>query len=117
MRTLLHIARAYALVVAVGFLWGQLFFSTFTLAATLAGVSGVAASILSWMSKGRTLLWPLVVFASVACIVGVCLDVWRYYTELNGPGNYYPWVLVGPLVVVLALIAYAAWEEREPLFI
>lgn len=114
MRVLLHIARAYSVfVAAAGFLFGQLFFGTFEVGATLAGASGVAAGGLSWMNEGKPQLWPLVVLCSTVGIVGVGLDAWRYYAELNIPGNDYAWFLIGPLVAALGLIGHAAWRQRE----
>jgi hypothetical protein len=113
-RHLLHLAWTYAiLVAAAGFLFGQLFFGTFAVGATLAGASGVAAVFLSWLNDGKPRLWPLVVLCSTAGIVGVGLDAWRYYTELNIPGSYYAWFLIGPYVVALVLIGQAAWSRRE----
>jgi len=112
MDALLLISRGYVVVMAaVGFLFGQIFFATFTFGGTLAGVFGVIAGLLGCI-KGNALRNRLVIFACTAATVGVGLDAYHYYKYLDIPGNYYAWVLIGPFVACLALIAMAcAWLQ------
>lgn len=113
MTAILSISRAVvAFVAAAGFLFGQLFSGTFTLGASLAGFMGIAACALSLLSEGKPLLSGFLLVCCAASVAGVGLDVWRYYTELDSPGNYYAWFLVGPYLVALAVIAQAAWVQR-----
>jgi hypothetical protein len=105
MKALLLLVRGYVvLVAAVGFIFGQFFFSTFTFGETVAGVFGVIAGLLGSI-KQNTVRDRLVIFASAAAIAGVGIDSYHYYKYLNMPGNDYAWGIVGPFVAGLALIA------------
>jgi hypothetical protein len=105
MRMTLVFARVYAVLVgAVGFLFGQIFTGDFSLAALLAGVSGVASGLLgvpnTRVERGS---------AAVLCVVGmvgVAMDAFRYYRDLQIPGSYYPWLLIGPFALALFFIGY-----------
>ena len=109
MNALLNIARGYVIFMgASGFLFGQLFFGTFSFAASLAGVSGISAGVLSWRSIERQGVRPFVVLSCIAGVVGVALDALHYYSHLDAPGNYYAWFLNGPFVVALLLIRHSA---------
>ncbi len=83
MNAALNLARAYALVMGAAFLFGQAFTGHFSIAATLAGVSGVLAT-----------------------------DAIHYYRDLDIPGSYYAWFLVAPFVVALVFIGYSSVRRR-----
>jgi hypothetical protein len=105
MKTLLSITRAYVVFVgASGFLFGQLFFGQFSLAATLAGLSGVISGILGRRITTRARLLTSLVCA--AGLAGVAMDAFHYYSELHIPGNYYAWFLIGPFAAGLVFIGY-----------
>jgi rifampin ADP-ribosylating transferase len=114
MNLLLGVARGWALFVgASGFLFGQLFFGQFSIAATIAGVGGVLAGALGGTRQGRRLTLEWFVFSCcVAGVVGVAFDAYDYYKHLNIPGNYYAWFMIGPFVVSLAVIAAMQLRSR-----
>jgi|RhiMethySRZTD1v2_1073278.scaffolds.fasta_scaffold310341_3 hypothetical protein len=110
MNAALNLARAYALVIGAAFLFGQAFTGYFSIAATLAGVSGVLACVLDWLLGDRAR--RVVTVASVAGLVGVATDAIHYYRELDIPGSYYAWFLVAPFVVALVFIGYSSVRRR-----
>ena len=83
MNAALNLARAYALVMGAAFLFGQAFTGHFSIAATLAGVSGVLAT-----------------------------DAIHYYRELDIPASYFAWFLFAPFVVALVFIGYSCVRRR-----
>ena len=102
----LNIARAYVFVIGAAFLFGQAFTGYFSIAATLAGVSGVLACVLDWSFGNRAR--RIVTVASVAGLLGVAADAIHYYRELDIPGSYYAWFLVAPFVGALLFIGYSS---------
>lgn len=94
---------------AVGFLFGQLFAGYFSVAASLAGVAGLACAVGAFVlaaAPHRPVAW--VRWASLATLVGVAMDVASYYMYMAIPGNYYPWLLVAPFAGCVAWVGYAA---------
>lgn len=110
MNAALNFARAYVLVIGAAFLFGQAFTGYFSIAATLAGVSGVVACVLDWLLGNRAR--RIVTVASVAGLLGVATDAIHYYRELDIPGNCYAWFLVAPFVVALLFIGYSSVSRR-----
>lgn len=114
MKAILKAARACAIFVgASGFLFGQLYFGTFSLAATIAGVSGVLAGALSWLADRNARLKRVVFVCCAAGLLGVAMDAYHYYTELHRPGNYYAWFLIGPYIATLLLIGWHALRNDD----
>lgn len=98
---------------AVGFLFGQLFAGHFSVAASLAGGAGLVSAVAAFKlasSAGWAAGWAR--WSALLALLGVALDVLDYYLHLNIPGNYYPWLLAGPFIAALALIAVTAWRRR-----
>ncbi len=117
MSAALSISRALvAFVAASGFLFGQLFFGTFELHATIAGVAGLLAVLLGLVparaGKGPAALAALCCLAALAA-AGV--DVADYYRDYNpNSGSYYPWILVAPFCIgLLVLLFHAIGRVRE----
>lgn len=105
MKLLLSVARVYLIFFgASGFLFGQLFFGQFSWAAMLAGVFGVAGGLLGQRIAVELRLLTIAVCA--AGIAGVAMDAFHYYAELQSPGNYYAWFLIGPYAAALVFIGY-----------
>lgn len=102
-------ASFIAILAAAGFLLGQLFFASFSLPAFIAGTAGLvtAGSTFAMVRKAQ---WARrwVIFGSALALLGVTLDVGRYYLYLDVPGNHYAWELVGPFAGCLAFVAYIA---------
>lgn len=106
---LLGIARCYVIFVgAAGFLLGSVFFNTFFVGALLAGLSGVAAAVSDWFATGRPRINRAVPVLCAGGLIGVALDAFRYYTQLDFPGNYYAWPMIGPFAAALVLLGWAA---------
>ena len=114
MKTLFNILRGYVIFVGgSGFLFGQLFFNNFSLAASLAGFGGVLAAILGWPATNRPGLNSLIVFCAIAGMIGVGMDAYHYYTKLNSSGNYYAWFMIGPYTLFLFVIGLCAALARK----
>jgi hypothetical protein len=84
------------------FLFGQLFAGRLSIAATTAGVCGLAAAVLPVFANERAKRTAaLVCFMSVAGVAG---DAYEYYAHLAIPGNYYAWFLIGPFAAATAFL-------------
>jgi hypothetical protein len=107
MKHLLTVARAYVIFDATtGFLFGQIFFGRFDLAAFVSGVFGLVAGVLSAKRyKHSVVLNRLVLISCLVAIGGVVADAYRYYSAVAVPGNDYHWFLGGLFVVGLVIIA------------
>jgi hypothetical protein len=113
MNIFLNLARGYAIFLgASGFLFGQLLFGSFSVVATLAGVSGVLAGVFSWMPQHKQGIKRFTIPVCAAGIVGVATDAFNYYSRIQVPGNDYAWFLSGLFVAALLLIGYSAFSER-----
>lgn len=107
--TILTIACGIAVFVAgAGFLFGQAFSGIFSLTDSLAGVAGVLAGLLGWRQSANPRVKRFIAACCAVALIGVALDAFRYYSELQRAGNYYPWVLVGPFIASIVLIGYVA---------
>jgi hypothetical protein len=88
MNALLAMARSFVIFIgALGFIFGQLFFGSFSLSATLAGVSGILAGTLSGWIVRCPGLKHVVVACCTAGLVGVALLVaggWGVYASVFG---------------------------------
>ncbi len=108
MGTVLRLARAYVLFMAVVFLLGQVLTGTLSPGGALAGAAGGVAV---WLSR-RLAARPGPRAALGACVaaslLGVGLHAHEYYSAPHARGSYYAWVLVGPFVVALLLLGRGA---------
>ena len=105
MKTRLNVARAYVVFCgASGFLFGQLFFGQFSWAATIAGVSGIVSGLLGRRTAVAARFLTMAICATG--VAGVAMDAFRYYTELDIPGNSFGWFLIGPFTAALIFIGY-----------
>lgn len=103
-----------AFVAGVGFLFGQVFTGFFSVAATLAGVAGLAcAAGAHWLAANPQAQMPWIVWAALLTFIGVAIDVIHYYMYLAISGNYYPWFLVGPFVLCVVWVGLTAYKRRN----
>lgn len=93
-------------VAAAGFLFGQIFNGTFSLAGTLAGIGGLLAGTIRGAARRG-----LVLAGCVMGLAGAALHAWEYYSAPQVSGNYYPWFLTLPFAAGLLLIAWAARHD------
>lgn len=106
---LLATAAFIALISVFGFIFGQLFFATFSLPKSIAGVAGlVSAGTALAMSTGKPWAPSWATWASLLTSLGLVLDAGQFYLYLNSPGNHYPWELVAPLLACLGFVVYVA---------
>ena len=110
MRVALNIARLYVGVVGfAGFLFGQVFVGIFSGVGTVVGITSLLAAIIGGEHKSPTAVREgLVLLACGTGIVGVALDVYRYASEAQIPGDAYAWELVGPFLIALCVLAWGA---------
>ena len=114
MNMLQLLVRGYVvLVAAIGFIFGQLFFSTFTVRETIAGVFGVIAGLIG-SRKGNTLLNGIVLFACGTAIAAVGADAYSYYNGSHVQGNDYAWELLAPFIIGLIFIAMSCAKQLMP---
>jgi len=116
--TLLAIVRAFVgFVATTGFLFSQLYFGTFSLASTVAGVAGLMAALVGSRSFAQTRAGGVVVvMCAVLGVFGVLFSAYEYYTRFTIPGNNFGWFLVGPFLVGLAVIAFSAMPHASQMF-
>ena len=114
MNTFFLLCRGYVIFVAAsGFLLGQLYFNTFELPATLAGVYGLLAGALSGRYAEPFRLRRFLVFlCCLASLFGVALDAYGYYQNSQHSGSYYAWFMIGPFVACLIFIASRLASDR-----
>ena len=115
MKVTLFISACFiALIAAFGFILGQLFFATFSLPKSIAGVAGLLSAGTTFaMSTGSQWAPKWAVWASVLALLGLALDVGQFYLYPHSAGNYYPWDLVAPLSACLVFVAYVAFKRRS----
>jgi hypothetical protein len=105
-----NISRVIIILLGLfGFIFGQLFFNSFSLGSTMAGVFGILAAVL----VGKPIMAfkikiYLVIAFSFLSITGITIDAFNYYIYLNTPGNNFGWHLVAPYIVCLILINWFA---------
>ncbi len=108
MKVAITLSGIYLIIMgAFGYLFGQLFFGDFTLAATMAGVFGVVAGVITVASNSAT-MGRLAFVSCVLAGVGFVIDAHTYYTKYDIPGNDFAWELRGPFVIALLVITYAS---------
>ena len=103
MGRLVIFARIYVAIIGFEFLFGQLFFSTFSVLGSVIGLTAMASAALSSPTSAKGPKY----FAAVCCVVamtGVALQVAEYYSGSRVPGDHYAWELTAPFVAALALL-------------
>jgi hypothetical protein len=113
MKGLIVACRVYVLFLAVfGFFFGQLFFASFKVGATMAGLSGI---VVGFMGAKLTLEGisgaVLVVGLCVLGLVGVGIDAFEYYTKHNIPANDFGWFLIAPYCAALMVLGIPATQK------
>ena len=89
-----------------GYLFGQLFFGTFSAEATLAGLGGIGAALL-WRPiwRQRQKIARGVVALSIIALVGFAAETYEFYRHLNIPGNDFAWWLRAPYLAGILWLA------------
>jgi hypothetical protein len=96
-----------------GFLFGQLFFGSFSLIDSAVGVTGLFATLGALLVVTSNRAGVLTFFSALASFCAVVSGVIRYYVSLDVPGNYYPWHLVVPFLIALLLIGHSGWQSAK----
>ena len=104
------VCRAYIICLgAAGFLFGQFFFSSFEIGATLAGAAGIiVGSMGSKLSSKGGLGAVIEIGICFLGLVGVGIDALGYYTRSHAPGNSYAWSLIAPYSAALLYLSISA---------
>jgi len=103
MRRLVSFARIYVAVVGFSFLFGQFFFSTFSILGSVIGLTAMIGAGCSASDAARSVRY----FAAVVCavaMIGIALQITEYYVRPRTPGDHYAWELVAPLLAALSLL-------------
>jgi hypothetical protein len=103
MGRLIVFARIYAAVIGFSFLFGQLFFGTFSILGSVIGLTAMTGAAISSPKAAQGVRY----FAAVVCVAamtGVALHVAEYYLGSPIQGDQYPWEVTAPFVVALALL-------------
>ena len=105
--------RVYVLVLAAfGFFFGQLFFASFKVGATMAGVAGIVVGFMvAKLTQEGISGAGLVVGICVLGLVGVGIEAFEYYTKHNVPGNDFGWLLIAPYCVALIFLSIPAIQK------
>ena len=108
-------ARVYvAAMGAIGYLLGQLFFGSFSVAATLTGPGGVGAAAFGqrgWRSRRGIVL--SVAILSTFALSGFLLETCRYYRYFDGPGNDFAWELRAPYLAAVTWLGADSLRRLE----
>ena len=103
MRRLVFLARIYVAVLGISFLFGQFFFSSFSLLASVIGLTAMIGAGCSSAAAARSVRY----FAAVVCavaMIGIASQITEYYVGPRTPGDQYAWELVAPLLAALSLL-------------
>ena len=105
----LLILRIYIVFVAAsGFIFGEMFFDTFEWSATITGVFGLISGFLGGkFARKAVLRAKIIITCCFLSLCGVALDAYDYYANLDIPGNYYAWTMIGPYCIALMLIIWS----------
>lgn len=105
-RTMVRVMVAF---IGFSFLLGQLFFGIFEWHSTIAGLGGLAAAGLMGLPvKSGPTLSKVGIIGGVAGLLGLGVDIYDYYANLNGSGNYYAWFLTLPYAAGIIFLMVAA---------
>lgn len=100
-------ARVFVVLVGIiGYLFGQLFFGSFSLVATLTGLSGIFAATLwqrGWRLHRNIALGVAVL--SMIALGGFLFETYKYYRYLDSPGNDFAWELRAPYLAAVLWLA------------
>jgi hypothetical protein len=97
MKVVVFVCSGYVIFVSgAGFLFGQLFFGTFEIDASLAGFCGIIGGVLAIVSRDKNKMNRIAVLCCITSLIGVLIDVYEYYYTDHVEGSYYAWFLVGP---------------------
>ena len=88
--SLLHVARFFLGGMAIIYMFGQLFFSSFSLVSTGVAISAFVVALTSKrkMMKGR--FYQVVLACCIIGTAGVSFSIYDYYSQYQVPGNNYP---------------------------
>ena len=76
---------------------------------TVIGISGLAAALLSGgLSTAATSRLSVLIGICVISLTFIGLDIFRYYSSPQVPGNDYGWVLVIPYCLSLVFVIWRA---------
>lgn len=114
METLLNIIRGLvAFIAASGFLFGQLYFGTFSWAASATGLFGLLAAILGGKFGTSSLKKAyIVILSGAASTIGILFSAYNYYAHLDIPGNSFGWELKAPYIAFLIFIGWYAIQHH-----
>lgn len=102
-----------------GALFGQIFFGHFEIGATLTGIFGILAVIITLLlyfkKQGSKPYGFLILICSILSGIGVCIESWNYYSKYHVPGNDFAWELRGPFCLALLIIAYNGLNQFRQL--
>ncbi len=77
------------------YLFGQLFFSSYSLTDTVIGLSGILLAVLSgWLLDRGSLIDIFIVVLSCFVLLGLSIDAFEYYSKEQIVGNSHPNILV-----------------------
>jgi hypothetical protein len=113
MKGLTVACRVYVLFLAVfGFFFGQLFFASFKVGATMAGTAGIVVGFMGakLTQEGTSGAWLAVGICALG-LVGVGIDAFDYYTKHNIPGNDFGWFLIAPYCAALMFLSTPAIQK------
>lgn len=108
------IARSACGIFGLLNLFGQFFFSIFQLSATVAGVSGLAVSLLASDKMHNVKSTNILVM--ILCIFGIFAlgaKAYSYYSVPQLPGNSFPYTLTFMFALSFAFIAYNTLQKSR----
>ena len=108
--SLLHVARFVLGGMALSYMFGQLFFGSFSIVTTSIAISGFVIAFNSKKQIIENRSTHLIVLA--CCLIGtsgISYDIYEYYSNYQRPGNNYPLSMsIGFIVAFLVAGFYSA---------
>ena len=112
--SLLHVARFILGGMALIYMFGQLFFGSFSIVTTSVAISGF---VIAFNSKKQIIENRSTQLMVLACCIlgmtGITYDIYEYYSNYQHPGNYYPLPMSIGFIVAFLVAGFYSIKYRN----
>ena len=109
--SLLHVARFILGGMALIYMFGQLFFSSFSISSTVVALSGfiIAFTSQQLITKNHSIQVRIIACSFIG-VAGISYEIYKYYSNQQLPGNNYP--LAMSVVFITAFLVAGIYSEK-----